>query len=89
MPKYGTKSASISGIRQMREARALPAVRCHYCSRLAQTIDHIIPISKGGPKGAQWNRVPACLRCNRRKRDEWPTCECRTCQQALTLFNSY
>ncbi|CAD7697483.1 unnamed protein product [Ostreobium quekettii] len=43
--------------------------RCVYCgSRSNLTIDHVVPISKGGPK-AWGNVVTACMRCNNKKGD--------------------
>ena len=44
--------------------------RCAYCkrqiSRSSATIDHVVPLSRGG---TNWitNIIPACLRCNQRK----------------------
>lgn len=42
--------------------------RCAYCYRMDKplTIDHVVPISQGGPHTAA-NIVPACLSCNSRK----------------------
>jgi len=42
--------------------------RCQYCSAGAESIDHIIPRSKGGEHTWE-NVVAACRRCNVRKRD--------------------
>lgn len=44
--------------------------RCAYCGRgeVKMTMDHIIPISKGGEHTAN-NVVPACKPCNSRKRN--------------------
>lgn len=47
---------------------------CHYCgTRLRRDVDdtrdHIIPRSLGGPN-TQWNRVPACVKCNWNKRSK-------------------
>lgn len=46
--------------------------RCHYCecelSREAMTIDHVIPLAKGGPN-SQDNMVIACRACNEAKGD--------------------
>ncbi|MBB5869862.1 5-methylcytosine-specific restriction endonuclease McrA [Allocatelliglobosispora scoriae] len=43
--------------------------RCVYCSGPAETIDHVIPRSKGGPH--HWeNVVAACARCNHSKGDK-------------------
>ena len=42
--------------------------RCQYCGTKADTIDHVIPRSKGGPHA--WDNVVAsCRPCNTRKRD--------------------
>lgn len=44
--------------------------RCQYCGGQAESIDHIVPKSKGGPHA--WdNVVAACRRCNARKRDHY------------------
>lgn len=41
---------------------------CQYCGRKAESIDHIVPRSRGGPH--EWeNVVAACRPCNTRKRD--------------------
>lgn len=41
---------------------------CQYCGRRAESIDHVVPRSKGGPHS--WdNVVAACRRCNASKRD--------------------
>lgn len=60
---------------------------CHYCGRddlirelpdyvkkaanLA-TIDHVVPVSKGGKKFEKSNCVVACYGCNQRKADKMP-----------------
>ncbi|WP_243837894.1 HNH endonuclease [Cumulibacter soli] len=45
--------------------------RCAYCADRANTIDHVLPKSRGG--GMTWtNLVAACLRCNSRKRNRTP-----------------
>lgn len=42
--------------------------RCQYCSRPAESIDHVVPRSRGGEHA--WDNVVACCRrCNARKRD--------------------
>ncbi len=42
--------------------------RCAYCGGAADTVDHVVPRSRGG--GDQWeNVVAACRRCNGRKGD--------------------
>ncbi len=41
--------------------------RCYYCKKKkVLTIDHVIPISKGG-EHTKANVVPACISCNMRK----------------------
>jgi 5-methylcytosine-specific restriction endonuclease McrA len=45
--------------------------RCQYCGGFADSIDHIIPRSRGGPHA--WDNVAAaCRPCNLRKRDRTP-----------------
>lgn len=39
---------------------------CFYCGRIANEIDHIIPVSRGGT-GERSNLVPSCRSCNARK----------------------
>jgi 5-methylcytosine-specific restriction endonuclease McrA len=43
---------------------------CHYCrqrvGRTALTMDHIVPLGRGG-RSARGNVVPACKACNTRK----------------------
>ncbi len=41
---------------------------CYYCGQEANSVDHIIPISKGGISNED-NMIAACLRCNSGKRD--------------------
>src|SRR5690606_5957501 len=42
--------------------------RCAYCSGPADTVDHVVPRSRGGRH--EWvNLVAACSRCNHRKAD--------------------
>ena len=42
--------------------------RCQYCAAPAESIDHVVPRSKGG-EHAWENVVAACRPCNTRKRD--------------------
>jgi len=54
--------------------------QCYYCGRVtpadALTMDHIVPISRGG-KSTKGNIVPACKTCNNHKKQmlpmEWET----------------
>jgi 5-methylcytosine-specific restriction endonuclease McrA len=58
---------------QWQEIKAHYGQRCVYCGRKMQrlTLDHIIPLSKGGNHTAT-NIVPACLSCNSRKNNREP-----------------
>lgn len=42
--------------------------RCAYCAKRADTIDHVVPRSRGGPHSWE-NCVAACRSCNSRKAD--------------------
>ncbi len=45
--------------------------RCHYCgkemSKREATIEHVVPVSRGGPVTDRRNIVLACEVCNKRK----------------------
>lgn len=44
--------------------------KCQYClDAPADTLDHIVPISKGGEEDLQ-NVIPMCRKCNEEKGDE-------------------
>ncbi len=44
--------------------------RCQYCGKKAESIDHVIPRSRGGEHTWE-NVVAACRRCNSAKRDRY------------------
>ena len=54
-------------------------IRCHYCQMKLEvtkvrkkrqvTLDHVVPISKGGKIYDPSNIVPACRKCNNNKSD--------------------
>lgn len=46
--------------------------RCGYCGRSATTIDHIVPLSRGGDPRGWLNTVAACVKCNNRKDNKTP-----------------
>jgi 5-methylcytosine-specific restriction endonuclease McrA len=46
-----------------KQLKSLYSSNCFYCADKAQTLDHVIPISKGGSHGVG-NLVPACNHCN-------------------------
>ena len=58
---------------QWRELRKLILRRdnniCYYCNMQADTVDHIIPIVKGGTNHES-NLVAACAKCNYGKQDQ-------------------
>ena len=44
---------------------------CQYCGEPAGSVDHIIPVARGGTD--EWdNLCAACVRCNSRKKDKMP-----------------
>ena len=47
--------------------------RCQYCGRgdLTLTLDHVLPVSRGGEDGWE-NLVCACVKCNNKKGDRTP-----------------
>ena len=45
---------------------------CAYCGERAATVDHILPISRGG-RNTWTNTVAACHRCNARKANRTPS----------------
>ena len=55
--------------------RQLARGHCHYCSRSfpprALTMDHIVPLARGG-KSKKGNVVPACKDCNNKKKHLLP-----------------
>jgi HNH endonuclease len=44
---------------------------CIYCGRRSESVDHLLPQSRGGPSVTE-NCVPACLSCNGHKSDADP-----------------
>ena len=45
--------------------------QCGYCGKSANTIDHVLPKSRGGQDTWE-NLVACCLRCNNKKSDKTP-----------------
>lgn len=44
---------------------------CCYCGRIADTVDHLLPVSRGGV--SSWmNTVAACRPCNSKKKNRTP-----------------
>jgi 5-methylcytosine-specific restriction endonuclease McrA len=45
---------------------------CVYCGQVGRTVDHVLPVSRGG--GSEWtNTVASCGPCNQRKADRTPS----------------
>jgi 5-methylcytosine-specific restriction endonuclease McrA len=44
---------------------------CYWCGMEANTVDHIIPVAKGGTDDPE-NLVAACRKCNFSKQDKMP-----------------
>lgn len=65
--KQGVKNTSIFS---RRGVLARDGFKCVYCGSPANTIDHVIPQSKGGPSTYD-NCVAACSPCNRKKDDRF------------------
>lgn len=67
------RSRSRSGSFRKRAARVRALDKhCRYCiSRPASTVDHVIPLSRGGGNGAL-NLVGCCDGCNQKKGDKTP-----------------
>lgn len=67
---FHEKRAERRGVPYTEEAlewlESLDSPLCTYCGEPANTIDHIVPVSRGGT-GERDNLTPACARCNTRK----------------------
>lgn len=59
-----------TGMNKDKKLRVLKRDRyiCHYCGKYGDTVDHIIPMSKGGRNGMK-NLVCACYDCNQERGD--------------------
>lgn len=62
------QSEHLLTVQEWEEIKRRAQNKCYYCKRTMQrlTMDHVIPISKGGLHTAS-NVVPACRACNSRK----------------------
>lgn len=75
-PTTGSRCSSCQAARDLEKAipnrlRKLvltPGARCTYCSALADTIDHLVPLARGGRTVLE-NLAPACRRDNFAKSD--------------------
>jgi hypothetical protein len=56
-------------VRRWRQSlHRITGCRCIYCGATSESIDHVLPRSRGGSSVTE-NCVPACLGCNGRKGD--------------------
>ena len=80
--RHGRKAegAGVS-VAEYREIVAIFDGACAYCGEPADTVDHVIPLSRGGQHDPA-NLVPACRACNFEKHtktfDEWVAHRART-----------
>lgn len=65
VPYYGRANLS------RRAVFARDGYKCQYCGAHAETLDHLVPRSRGGTHAWE-NVVAACGRCNGKKRDKLP-----------------
>ena len=66
-PGCQPRNGSTRSWRQIRrQVLQRDAYTCHYCSGVANTVDHRVPVTYGGTDDPS-NLVAACSRCNRRK----------------------
>lgn len=60
--------------RRLRQRWVAQGVGCAFCGGAAETVDHVIPLSRGG-SNFEGNLLPACRRCNSARSDllisEW------------------
>jgi len=69
-------AAGLSGRqrRRLRQRWIARGVGCAFCDGAAETVDHVIPLSRGG-SNFEGNLLPACRRCNSARSDllisEW------------------
>lgn len=62
---FNTEKRKITG----KDKKRILSQPCIYCGSYPSTIDHVIPLSRGG-RDAIGNLAPACGSCNSRKRNQ-------------------
>ncbi len=65
-PHRGPSNITVADMRAIREVFG---DACVYCGDPAKSLDHVIPLARGG-EHAVGNLVPACLPCNKSKSDK-------------------
>lgn len=82
------KMANKVGNVSLQEARAILNRACMYCGGVAEHLDHVVPISRGGAHSVG-NLAPACASCNLSKRNrfviEWKAWKLRDIRNHLSL----
>jgi len=83
---YLRRSEKVPGLKANRRLKLLhkwqrQGRRCSYCSGPCESVDHVVPIARGGTN-YEGNLVPCCMRCNGSKSDwlliEWRLRRART-----------
>lgn len=65
-PHHGRHGLTVDDLRML---RVVYGDCCVYCGESAATIDHVVPLARGG-EHVVGNLVPACSDCNRSKKDK-------------------
>lgn len=68
--RHGVQILSFTG-EQLRSRLAYYGNNCWICGYPADGVDHVKPVTRGGPHLLA-NIRPACLSCNASKHDDWP-----------------
>lgn len=59
---------------------------CFYCGwETLVEMDHVVPVSRGGPGEEPWNQAPACFLCNGNKSDRLPSEWCPSHKSAVEI----
>ena len=70
------RAAGLNGVqrRRLRLRWVAQGIGCAFCDGAAETVDHVIPLARGG-SNYEGNLIPACRRCNSARSDllisEW------------------
>ena len=67
-PTHAIRRMSGRALQRRREVEVV-GQRCRHCGEPAEELDHIVPLSRGGPDTAA-NRQPMCRRCHQTKTTE-------------------
>jgi 5-methylcytosine-specific restriction protein A len=64
----GTPSQRGYNAEYLRNRKVVLAIvhSCHWCGRIATTVDHVLPLARGGSNDLD-NLVPSCKPCNYRR----------------------